>query len=106
MKRDKGFYFLTIFASIVIHAIFCFQAYSAVGDGGMVSNAAFMVLFYPHVMLIYFLPPTYPIHFTGDIVSVDWFRVVGKLLVAYPGSLIEDGIVSALWYALFRRKAA
>jgi hypothetical protein len=105
MKRDKRFWLRTVFASIVIHAIFCVQAYSATSEGGMVSNAAFMFLFFPHIMLMYFLPPTYPIDLTGGIVSVDWLRFVGKLFVAYPGSLFYGWILTMLRYSLFRKKA-
>ena len=106
MKRDKEFWLFTLGASIAIHTVFCVQAYSAVPRGGMVSSDGFMLLFFPHYMLMYFFPPAWPLDSSGDIVSVDWLRFVGKLLGAYPASLVYGWILSLLWYSLFRRKAA
>jgi hypothetical protein len=103
MKYVKRFWGLAVVVSLAVHALFCGQAYLAAGRGGMVLNASFAVLFYPHVMLMYFLPPAYPIDLSGGI-SVDWIRFAGKLSVAYPASLVYGCLFSAVWHLITGRR--
>lgn len=91
--------------SLAVHVLFCGQAYLAARQGGMVLNASFMALFYPHVMLMYFLPPAYPIDLSSGI-SVDWIRFAGKLLVAYPASLFYGCLFSVFWRLIGGKRRA
>jgi hypothetical protein len=106
MMRDRRFWLVTIFASIVIHAIFCVQAYEAAHEGGLIGDGVSMFCFFPHAMLMYFLPPAYPIDQTGGIISVNWVGFAGKLLDAYPASLFYGWILGLLWCSIFRRRVA
>lgn len=91
-------------SSLLIHGIFSLQALSVVGQGGMIRNTFFMLLFYPHVLLMFFLPPIDPIGYSGGVVVVDWLRFAGKLAVAYPASPLYGLAVGAVWHFLRRRK--
>jgi hypothetical protein len=90
--------------SIGIHGVFCAQAFSAASEGGMVSNLFFSFLFFPQVMLMYFLPPAYPIILRGAIVSIDWLRFAGKLVIAFPGSLLYGWICAKILNYFDNRK--
>jgi hypothetical protein len=103
MTHDRKFWWIAVLTSLAVHAGFCLQAFSAAAEGGMVRSPLFMFLFSPHCMLMFFLPPAYPIDLSGGVVSVDWLLFVGKLLIAYPASLLYGCAVSALWF-LIRRK--
>ena len=87
--------------SLVIHSIFCVQAVAATraGTGGMAEDETLFLVFLPHYIAIYFLPPKWPIANGGE---VDWWRVAGKLAVSYPASFIYGWIVGTVWY-LFHR---
>lgn len=91
-------------ASLFLHAVFCFQAISAAERGGMVRNAFFMIFYFPHVVLMYFLPPAYPIGQSGGVVRVDWLRFTEKLAVAYPASLLYGLVAGAFWWFIRRRR--
>ena len=93
-----------LISSLLIHSVFSLQALSVAEQGGMIRNTFFMLLFYPQVSLMYFLPPTDPIGYSGGAVVVDWLRFAGKLVVAYPASLLYGLAVGAVWYFLFGRK--
>ena len=71
----------------------------------MAHSIPFLLLFQPHYILMYFLPPDDPIDLTGGIVTVDWFCFVGKLVVAYPASLLYGCILSAGWWFIRRKNA-
>jgi hypothetical protein len=105
-KRDKCFWLVALLASLVVHTLFCIQAYSAASQGGMVLNIFCSFLFYPHVILVFFLPPEYPFNLSGGTVVIDWLRFAGKLVVAYPASLLYGWLVSAIWHSLRRRKSS
>ena len=72
----------------------------------MILNVWLSFLFHLHAMLIFFLPPAYPIDLSGGTVVVDWLRFVGKLVVAYPASLLYGCLLSTIWYFLRRRNVA
>jgi hypothetical protein len=88
-------------ASILVHVVFCLQAITVADRGGMVRNTFFMLLYYPHVLLMYFLPPAYPIGNSHGVVQVDWLRFAGKLAVAYPASLLY-GLVAGAFSCFIR----
>lgn len=91
-------------SSPLIHSVFSLQALSVAGQGGMIRNTFFMLLFYPQLLLMYFLPPADPIGYPGGAVVVDWLHFAGKLAVAYPASLLYGLAVGAVWYFLLGRK--
>jgi hypothetical protein len=97
MTTNQKRWAVTIAASLVIHAVFCTQAISAARDGagGLVANEFFLMSFMPHYVMMYFLPPSWPIINGTDI---DWWRIVGKLAVSYPASLLYGWWVGALWH--------
>ena len=74
--------------SVIIHIVFCIQVFMAL-PGGMASGAG-LLIFFPHYMLMFFLPPSYPIHDDG---VVDYGQVWGKLAVAFPASLAYGAII-------------
>ncbi|MGH7954298.1 MAG: hypothetical protein ACREFE_20575 [Limisphaerales bacterium] len=76
----------------VIHALFCIQVFMAL-PGGMALTGFGLLLFYPHYMLMFFLPPAYPIHDNG---IVDYGELWGKLVVAFPASLVYGIIIVAI----------
>ena len=97
MTTNQKRWVITITASLAIHAVFCTQAISAAraGTGGFVANEFFLLTFLPHSMMMYYLPPNWPIINGTDI---DWWRVAGKLAVIYPASLLYGWLVGALWH--------
>jgi len=76
----------------VIHTLFCIQVFMAL-PGGMAMTGASLLLFAPHYLLMFFLPPAYPIH--GDGV-VDYAQLWGKLAVALPASIAYGAIIVAV----------
>jgi hypothetical protein len=98
ITHDRKFWWKAVLVSIAVHSGFCLQALSVAAEGGMARSPGFLFLFGPHFMLMFFLPPPDPFSWSGGAVSVDWLRFAGKLLVAYPASLLYGCIVSALWY--------
>ncbi len=82
------FWHRVIILAIVLHLIFCIQALFALSDGGMVANSFFLVFFYAQCLLMFFLPPRYPIIYspsTSDF-HVDYIAFCGKMIVAFPAS--------------------
>jgi hypothetical protein len=97
MTANQQRWVVIIAVSLVIHTVFCTQAISTAraSAGGLVANEFFLLAFLPHYMLMYFLPPNWPIVNGTDI---DWWRIAGKLAVAYPASLLYGWFVGALCY--------
>ena len=97
MTFNKQRWVVTIVVSILIHFVFCAQAVAAAraGAGGMAADEFFLISFLPHYMLMYFLPPNWPIN---NLTEIDWWRVAGKLAVSYPASLLYGWIVGAVWH--------
>ena len=86
---------------IVIHAVFCYQAYNPLQQGGMASDGPWLTVFYPQYMLDFFLPPAYPISYSDTgVIHVDYLDFWGKMAVAFPASvayaLLPVGISTAL----------
>ncbi len=91
--------------AVLFHAIFCWQAVITAKNGGMMANEAFMVIYYPHAILMYFLPPAYPISYPpGGGVAVDWLRFAGKLAVAFPASVMYGLAVAGVWKLVVQKK--
>lgn len=69
----------------------------------MIADDGLFWVFLPHVFLMYFLPPAWPVI---DATHVDWGRVMGKLAVCYPASLLYGWVVGTVWYllVLFQRR--
>ena len=80
-----------IVLSVVIHTLFCIQVFMAL-PGGMALDGSLFV-FMPHYMLMFFFPPSYPIHDDG---VVDYVQVWGKLAVAIPASLAYGFVLVAI----------
>ena len=89
----------------LIHTLFCIQVFMAL-PGGMALTVAGFLVFAPHYLLMFFLPPSYPIH--GDGV-VDYAQLCGKLAVAFPalaclGAIIRIAVLALARHALKQRK--
>jgi hypothetical protein len=96
--------FITLIAAATIHAVFSIQAIVTARHGGMIHDEAMMFVFYPHVMLMFLLPPAYPINFgSGGIIEVDWLRFTGKLAVAIPASLLYGIVVASVWMLFIKK---
>jgi len=87
---------------LLIHVVFCVQAYLPLQQGGMVSDGPWLWIYYPHYLLVFFLPPQYPISFSGSSVRVNYLEFWGKMLVAVPASAAYGMIVAAIASALLR----
>jgi hypothetical protein len=99
MTRKKKFWLTAFFASIVFHCVFCIQALSVAHQGGLVraDTAFFPIFFFPHTLLMYFLPPSDPFSSYQDgSLHIDWWSFVGKLVVAYPASFAYGVVVAAI----------
>src|SRR5690242_5095093 len=90
MKRARRFWISVGLVAIAVHVVFCIQAYAPLQRGGMVSEGRWLLVFYPHYMLDFFLPPAYPISYSGNgMVQVDYLNFWGKMLVAFPASVVR-----------------
>jgi hypothetical protein len=97
INRTSGrFWFYVGVTSAVIHSIFCMQLFPFQGGGRVVSEGtgeAGLLFFYPQYILVYCLPPEYWIIDDGNgLEHINFFHFWGKMLVAFPASLV---------YALF-----
>ncbi len=96
--------FIALTSAIAVHGFFSIQAIAAAHSGGMLRDDIPYFLFYPHLLLIYFLPPNYPIQTAaGGHVTIDWLRFIGKLADAIPASLLY-GFFIAFIYAWITHK--
>lgn len=82
--------------SLLVHIVFCVQVFMGLPSAMGIGSPA-MIIFFPHYILMFIFPPSYPIHDDG---SVGYWALWGKLLVAFPASLayafIFVGICSLL----------
>jgi hypothetical protein len=100
-NRSAGLGILSGVLSIAIHAFFCWQAYLPLKQGGMVSNGTCLLIFFPHYMLDFFLPPSYPISYDkAGVLHVDYFDFWGKMIVAFPASIAYALLITGLSTAL------
>lgn len=86
-KATARFWIVLGLATFLIHAVFCVQAFLPLQRGGMASDGPWLWIFYPHYMLMFFLPPAYPITYAGGEVQVSYLDFLGKMLVALPASV-------------------
>ena len=102
-KPATKFWILVGVVGIAIHAVFCYQAYLPLQQGGMASDGPWLMIFYPHYMLDFFLPPSYPITYnnTGAI-HVSYFDFWGKMIVAFPASVAYAFLPVGIGTALMR----
>jgi len=87
-KPQGKFWIYVSVTSVMIHALFCIQAFLPLREGGMVSGVPWLLIFCSQYTLDFFLPPEYPLN--GD--SINYFHFWGKMLVAFPASL-ADGLL-------------
>jgi hypothetical protein len=80
----------------VVHAFFISRVLLAIPKRGMLSSDWEIFVFYPQVMLMFCLPPGYP--FNDQVVS-NW-KIVGKLVDAFPGSVLYGVAIAFLvnWF--------
>lgn len=105
MTIEKQSSLVAVLASLPIHSLFCYQAVNAAAKGGMIQGKLlYKLIFLPHTVLMYFLPPDYPfLSGDGGTIMVDWRRFSGKLAVAFPASLVYGFVFGGIWYLLFRQ---
>jgi len=70
----------------------------------MIRNMLFYFVFLPHTVLVYFLPPEYPLHFNTGHWDVNWWGFAGKLVDAYPASLVYGLLLSFGWSFIQRKR--
>lgn len=92
---------IALSSAVVVHGIFSLQALAAAPQGGMMNDGVGSWLFLLHMMLMYFLPPSWPISTEAGVVTIDWIRFCGKLAVALPAS-IAYGYFIAFAVAIIR----
>jgi hypothetical protein len=102
-EAKNRFHFLasSIVWSLPVHAVFVLQACFALPGGGFIYSdwGWAELIFSPHAVLLYSLPPGYPFN---DAVVDNW-KIVGKIADAYPASLLY-GAILALVYNWLRRQ--
>lgn len=63
----------------------------------MASNGFWLLVFFPQYMLVYGLPPAYPISSTDTgVIHVNYFDFLGKMLVAFPASVVYAIFVAGI----------
>jgi hypothetical protein len=83
-------FWLATCAAVVVHLVFVLQLLAALPKHGLVLHA-FGVFFFPHMMLMYCLPPA----FDWSSQGTDWWGIVGKIIDAAPASLLYGFAVQA-----------
>jgi len=102
-KTATRFWIAVGVVGIAIHVVFCVQAYIPLRHGGMASNGPWLLIFFPHYMLDFFLPPPDPIISIGTgPVQVNYFYFWGKMIVAFPASLAYALLLAGIGTALMR----
>ena len=88
MKKVTSRFWIRLgLTTVLIHTVFCIQAFLPLQRGGMVSDGPWLQIFYPHYLFLFFLPPAYPITYSGGEVQVSYLAFLGKMLVAVPCSV-------------------
>jgi hypothetical protein len=97
------FIVMAIGLACIIHIVFISQMLVAVQDKGLILPKYFGV-FFPHVMLMYCLPPEMPFSDKG----VNYWGVAGKIIDAVPASLLYGAVIALVFVALkqIRKKSA
>lgn len=85
----------------VVHAFFIWRVLLALPERGMFRFDWEILVFYPQVILMFFLPPGYP--FNDEVVN-NW-KIVGKLVDAFPASLLY-GVAIALLVSWLVKKSS
>ena len=83
-------FWLATCAAVVVHLVFVLQLLAALPKHGLVLHAI-GVFFFPHMMLMYCLPPA----FDWSSQGTDWWGIVGKIIDAAPASLLYGFAVQA-----------
>ena len=85
--------------TLVVHVTFCVQAILTAPRGGMIANEIFGATFFPHFLMLYLLPPEFPISFgaSGEVMSIDWLRFALKLIITLPGSIAYGLALAGIW---------
>jgi hypothetical protein len=101
-KKEKLAWFMrSMLVALVVHLIFIGQLIIAMDKKGLLLPE-FGVIFFPHAVLMYCLPPAFDFSAT----SIDYVRLVGKIIDAIPASLLYGVVLSLMVEAflrLFRR---
>jgi hypothetical protein len=88
----------------MIHGVFCVQAFLALDRGGEASGWPWLLIYYPHYVIMYFSPPEDPIISAGPVVQVDYLHFLGKMLDAFPASIVYALVLVGLTGLLRRRR--
>lgn len=68
----------------------------------MVSGIPWWFAFFPHYLLVFFLPPSYPLNYLGGAPVIDHPAFWGKMLVTFPASLVYAAALVATGTALLQ----
>jgi hypothetical protein len=74
----------------VVHAFFISRVLLAIPERAMLRSGWELIIFYPHTILMISLPPGYP--FDDQIVN-NW-KIVGKIVDAFPASLVYGAVIA------------
>ena len=94
-KSNKQFRFLAsaILWSLAVHAMFILQAWFAMQERSLIYSGWPEFVFYPHRILIFFLPPGFPF---DDTVVSNW-KIVGNIADVYPASLAYGAVLAFIY---------
>ena len=96
MNTDlKRFFALVLLLACLVHAVFCWQAYSAL-PGGDASNSIWLGVFFPHYVLGFILPRDWPYECSGSSCHVNYIEFWSKMLVAFPASIVYGSMLVVL----------
>jgi hypothetical protein len=96
-KGGRRFIELLLFWSVIVHALFVWQMVIALSEKTLFAPE-FLKVFILHALLIYFLPPAYPILPDG----INYWGVIWKAFDAIPASLLYGAIIAFVFEGLFR----
>jgi hypothetical protein len=96
LKSKRCFLFIgsTILLACIVHAFFISQLMLAMSGGGSSQGDWGSIFFYPHLILMYILPP----HSFNEEGLTGW-KFIGKTIGTFPASLLYGAVITlALFY--------
>lgn len=93
------FIFRALLWAIIVHVWFVWQAFYATRRGGLIDSDFDMIIFFPHAILMFSLPPAFP----PDNIVGNKVWIAEKLADAIPASLVYGLIIALLWNLLARK---
>jgi hypothetical protein len=97
LKSKRRFLFIgsTIFLACIVHAFFISQLMLAMSGDGSLQGDWGSIVFYPHLILMYVLPP----HSFNEEGLTGW-KVIGKTIGTFPASFLYGAFITLALFCL------